>query len=184
MMARPQTTTEPQTSSQQEESITTTTAQSSTRRGQQPAIADVPMATAPSTQRARAPLPRSTSSKRDVADDIAEGSASKQQRTSTGQTAPARPETMQEPPATRTRMTAVAVTTKKGQEIKALSNEDEQKATAEKILLEPWVKNTEGLNREQTIERNETRDKVNESTTGVHRGFLQQPDKSTTKQGD
>ena len=82
-----------------------------------------------------------------MADDIAEGSASKQQRTSTGQTAPARPETMQEPPATRTRMTAVAVTTKK-----ALSNEDEQKATAEKILLEPWVKNTEGLNREQTIE--------------------------------
>ena len=183
-MARPQTTTEPQTSSQQEESITTTTAQSSTRRGQQPAIADVPMATAPSTQRARAPLPRSTSSKRDVADDIAEGSASKQQRTSTEQTAPARPETTQEPPTTRTRIMAVTVTTKKGQEIKALSNEDEQKATAEKILLEPWVKNTEGLNREQTIERNETRDKVNESTTGVHRGFLQQPDKSTTKQGD
>ena len=39
-----------------------------------------------------------------------------------------------------------------GQEIKALSSEDEQEATTEKILLEPWVKNTEGLNQEQTIE--------------------------------
>ena len=140
MMARPQTTTETQTSSQQEESIPATTAQSSTHRGQQPAIADVPMATAPSTQRARAPLPMPTS-KREVADDVAEGSASKQQRMSTEQTAPARPETTQEPPATRTRITAVTVTTKKGQEIKALSNEDGPEATTEKILLGPWVKN-------------------------------------------
>jgi hypothetical protein len=44
------------------------------------------------------------------------------------------------------------VKTRKGQEIKALSNEDEQEATTEKILLEPWAKNTEGLNKEQTIE--------------------------------
>jgi len=43
----------------------------------------------------------------------------------------------------------VTVTTKKGQEIKALSNEDEQEATTEKILLEPWAKNTEGLTREK-----------------------------------
>ena len=48
-------------------------------------------------------------SKRDVADDIAEGSASKQQRTATRETAPARPETTIEPPATRTRITAVTV---------------------------------------------------------------------------
>ena len=90
--------------------------------------------------------------KRDVADDVAEGSASKQQRTATRQTAPARPEATLEPPTTRTRITAVTVKTKKGQEIKALSNEDENEATIEKILLEPWVKNTDGLNREQTIE--------------------------------
>jgi len=45
------------------------------------------------------------------------------------------------------------VTTKKGQEIKVLSNKDEQEATTEKILLEPRVKNTEGLNREQSNER-------------------------------
>ena len=43
----------------------------------------------------------------------------------------------------------MTVTTKKGQEIKALSNEDEQEATTEKILLEPWAKNTEGLTREK-----------------------------------
>jgi len=101
MIARPKTTTETQTPSQQEEALPTTTAQTSTHTRYQPAIPDVPMTTAPSTQRARAPLPMPTS-KRDVADDVAEGSASKQQRTSTEQTAPARPETTQEPPTTRT----------------------------------------------------------------------------------
>ena len=50
------------------------------------------------------------------------------------------------------KITAATVTTKKGQEIRALSNEGEQEAATEKILLEPWVKNTEGLNREQTLE--------------------------------
>ena len=135
------------------------------------------------TKSKRAPLPVPTP-KRDVADEVAEGSASKQQRTATRQTAPTRPEATAEPPATRTRITAVTVKTKKGQEIKALSNEAEQEATTEKILLEPWVKNTEGLNKEQTIFRNETRDKVNEDTTSVYRSFLQQPDKSSTKQSD
>ena len=52
-------------------------------------------------QMVRTPLPMPTS-KRDVADDIAEGSASKQQRTSKEQAAPAGPETRQEPPATST----------------------------------------------------------------------------------
>ena len=151
MVARPQTTTETQTSLQQEETFPTTAAQSATPTNQPPAITELPMATAPSTQRARAPLPV-PAPKRDVTDEVAEGSASKQQRTATRQTAPTRPEATAEPPATRTRITAVTVKTKKGQEIKALSNEDEQEATTEKILLEPWVKNTEGLNEEQTIE--------------------------------
>ena len=95
------------------------------------------------------PMP---TSKRDVANDIAEGSSSKQDRTATRETAPARPEATIEPPRTRTRITAVTMTTRRGREIKALSNEDEQEATTEKILLEPWVKNTDGLKREQTIE--------------------------------
>ena len=100
---------------------------------------------------AKAPFPMSTS-KRHVADDIAEGRASKQQGTATREPAPTRPETTTEPPATRTRVTAVTVKTKKGQEIKALSNDEEQEATTEKILLEPWVKNTEGLNKERAVE--------------------------------
>ena len=151
MMARPQATTETQTLLQQEQPFPTTAAQSATHTSQPPAITDLPMATAPPTQRARAPLPLPTP-KRDVADEVAEGSTSKQRRTATRQTAPTRPETTTEPPATRTRITAVTVKTKKGQEIKALSNEDGQEATTEKILLKPWVKNTEGLNKEQTIE--------------------------------
>ena len=56
IVATPKTTTETQTPSQQEEALPTTTAQPSTHTRHQPAFADAPMATAPSTQRARAPL--------------------------------------------------------------------------------------------------------------------------------
>ena len=83
MMARPKTTTETQTPSQHEEGLPTMAGQQSTHTHtkHQPATTDVPMA--------RAPLPMPTS-KPDVADDMAEGSASKQQRTATRETAPAR----------------------------------------------------------------------------------------------
>ena len=91
MMARPKTTTETQTPLQHEEALPTTTGKPPTHTRHQPAITDVPMATAPSTQMARAPLPMPTS-KRDVANDIAECSSSKQDRTATRETAPARPE--------------------------------------------------------------------------------------------
>jgi hypothetical protein len=49
----------------------------------------------------------------------------------------ARPDTAQEPQTTRMRISAVKVTTKKGQKIEALSNEDEQEIKTEKVLLEP-----------------------------------------------
>jgi len=39
-----------------------------------PAITDVPMATSPTSYHRRAPLPVLTTAKRDIADDIAEGS--------------------------------------------------------------------------------------------------------------
>ena len=117
---------------------------------QHPAITDLPMATAPSTQPYRASLPSPT--KREIADDIAEGSAPKQHRTAEQQTAPQRPEETAEPPTTRMRVSAVKVKTKKGETIKAVSNEDEEEIATEKILLEPWVTNTEGLDKEQTIE--------------------------------
>ena len=102
MVARPQTTTETQTPSQQEGAFPATTAQPPKHRGQQPVITDMPMASAPSTQIARAPLPLPTV-KRDVADDLAEGSASKQQMASTRQTAPARPQTTLEESLTTTK---------------------------------------------------------------------------------
>ena len=117
-----------------------------------PAITDVPMATSPTSYHRRAPLPVPTSAKRDVADDIAEGSSAKQQKTTQQQTAAQRPEAIQESDKTRLRASAVTVTTKRGDKVKAVSNEDQQEVETEKILWEPWVTNTEGLDQEQTTE--------------------------------
>ena len=117
-----------------------------------PAITDVPMATSPTSYHRRSPLPVPTTAKRDVADDIAEGSSAKQQKTTQQQTAAQRPEATQEPDKTRLRVSAVTVTTKRGDKVKAVSNEDQQEVETEKILLEPWVTNTEGLDQEQTTE--------------------------------
>lgn len=50
------------------------------------------------------------------------------------------------------RVSAVTVKTRKGETIKAVSNEDEEEVATEKILLEPWVTNTEGFDKEKTIE--------------------------------
>ena len=117
-----------------------------------PPMADVPMATSPTSHHRRAPLPAPTTAKRDVADDIAEGSSAKQQKTTQQQTAAQRPEATQEPDKTRLRVSAVTVTTKRGDKVQAVSNEDQQEVETEKILLEPWVTNTEGLDQEQTTE--------------------------------
>ena len=65
----------------------------------------------------RAPLPAPTTTKRDVADDIAEGSSAKQQKTTQQQTAAQRPEATQEPDKTRLRVSAVTVTTKRGDKV-------------------------------------------------------------------
>ena len=79
-----------------------------------------------------------------IADDIAEGSWAKQQKT-----AVQRPEATQEPDKPRLRVSAVTVTTKRGDKVKAVSNEDQREAETEKILLESrgsptqtvWTKN-------------------------------------------
>ena len=93
-----------------------------------------------------------TPGRREATDEIAQGSSPKQARTTARATAASRPETAQEPPTTRMRISEVTVTTKKGQKIEATSNKDEQEIKTEKILLEPWVNNTEGLDKEQKIE--------------------------------
>ena len=143
-----------------------------------PALTDLPMATAPATQQAKQALPMPTQGKREVTDEITQVSSPKQARTTERATAASRPDTAQEPPTTRMRISQVTVTTKKGQKIEATSNEDEQEIQAEKILLEPWVNNTEGLDKE----RNETRNQVNEGTRCIYRSTHQPTHPRTTQE--
>jgi len=71
------------------------------------------------------------------------------------------------------RISQVTVTTKKGQKIEATSNENEQEIQAEKIPLEPWVNNTEGLDKEQTIEgmKQEIKSMKEHGGDGVNHGL-------------
>ena len=115
-----------------------------------PALANSPMATAPTSCHSRPAMP--SPPKRQVADDIAEGSATKQQRTSTQQEAPARPEPTPEQPKSRLRITKVTIQTKQGEEITAYSCEDATEQQTERILLEPIVSNTDGLDKMKTTE--------------------------------
>ena len=138
---------ETQTRPQPEQQLSTpTTAMTAPSR----TITDLPMATAPPAQQRKTPLP--TPASREVTDEISEGSAAKQQKTEERTIATRRPNSIQEPAATRMRVSAVTVKTRKGETIKAVSIEDEQEKRTEKILLEPWVTNTEGLDKAQTIE--------------------------------
>ena len=50
------------------------------------------------------------------------------------------------------RINATKVTTKRGETITTTTCEDEQEVELEKILLEPMVHNTEGLDKKKTIE--------------------------------
>ena len=122
-----------------------------TARTTTPAIADAPLATSPTSCHSRQAMP-TPPPKRTVADDIAEGSQAKQQRTTTQTTAPARPEATPEQPKSKLRITKVTMTTKQGTEITAYSCEDVTEQETEKILIEPWVNNTEGLDKAKTIE--------------------------------
>ena len=115
-----------------------------------PALANSPMATAPTSCHSRPAMP--SPPKRQVADDIAEGSATKQQRTSTQQEAPARPEPTPEQPKSRLRITKVTIQTKQGEEITAYSCEDATEQQTERILLEPIVNKTDGLDKMKTTE--------------------------------
>ena len=51
-----------------------------------------------------------------------------------------------------TRQDLRSVSSDRHNKVQAVSNEDQQEATTEKILLEQWVTNTEGLSKEQTTE--------------------------------
>ena len=135
-----------QTTLQQPQQQTQQTESSAT--DQRDTIIDLPMATAPASPARRQALPLP---KRQQPDEITQGSEPKQQRTSEQQQSLQRPRTP-EPPATRMRINAVTVTTKRGEKITTTSCEDEQEAETEKALLEPMVHNTEGLDKKKTIE--------------------------------
>ena len=130
---------------------------------QYPAITHVPMATSPLSYHLRALLPIPTKAKRDVSDDIAEGRSAKQQKTPQQQTAAQRPEATQEPDTT-------------------VSNEYQQEAETEKILLEPWVTNTEGVNPEQTTEGMKQQIKSMKAQQVYTEVFLQHTDNRTAQQ--
>ena len=55
-------------------------------------------------------------------------------------------------PATRLRISAVTIQTRNEDTIKAVSSEDQQEQATEKILLKPWVTNTESLEKQKTIQ--------------------------------
>eukprot|EP00435_Cladocopium_sp_Y103_P031950 s1700_g8.t1 len=116
-----------------------------------PALASSPMATAPTSCHSRQAMP--SPPKRHVADDIAEGSAAKQRRATTQQEAPARSGPTPEQPKSRLRITKATIKTKQGEEITAYSCEDATEQQTERILLEPIVNNTDGLDKQKkTIE--------------------------------
>ena len=139
-----------------------------------PAITDVPMATSPTTHNRRTPLPAAP--KRDVADQIAEGSAAKQQRTEQQQTAAQRPKTTQE----------------------LNVSSDRHNKTWRQSQGSLQRRPTRGSHREDTSwtvghqhgrlkqgannRRDETGDQVNESTTSLHRSLFGQPYCRTTQQ--
>ena len=102
-----------------------------------------PMATAPPmTQRPALPMP--TSSTRPLPDEVTEGSASKQQKTTAGAPVKERP-TTGEQPQRKMRINAMTVNTRDGKHVETTSNQDPQKIESERILLEPILHGTEGL---------------------------------------
>eukprot|EP00435_Cladocopium_sp_Y103_P041886 s2323_g11.t1 len=115
-----------------------------------PAIADAPMATSPTSCHSRPTMP--SPPKRTVSDAPSEGSLPKQPRTAEETTGPPRPATTVEPPTTRLRLNKITIKAKNGDEITAYSCEDATEQHNERILLEPIVNNTEGFDKEKTIE--------------------------------
>ena len=129
--------------------------------GSQPAVptnqstaATSPMATSPPTVPRQAlpmpvqpPPPAKASPTKRTQDEATGEAESKQART---QQEPKAKERAQEPKATRLRIDSVTITTKKGEKIITASNEDNEEIEHEKMLLEPQVWDTDGLDKDQT----------------------------------
>ena len=120
---------------------------------QQSTAATSPMATSPPTVPRQAlpmplqPPPAKASTTKRTQEEATGEAELKQART---QQEPKAKERAQEPKATRLRIDAVTITTKKGEKITTASNEDNEEIEHEKMLLEPQVWDTDGLDKEQT----------------------------------
>ena len=105
-------------------------------------MATSPLATSPTTV-ARPPLPIPPASKRQHEAPTGEAQ-SKQSRTAQSSTAANQGQDEEQPKA-KMRIQAVTITTKKGDKITTASCEDEQEADVERMLQEPFVYDSEGL---------------------------------------
>ena len=113
-----------------------------------------PMATSPTHQKRPAlPAPPPTST-RERDDTIAECSTGKQQR-ATARTAERqaleRPTTSEQPKG-KMRINAIKFTTKEGKQMQTTSNEDTEQIGNERILLEPVIHDTDGLDPQQVAQ--------------------------------
>ena len=110
-------------------------------------ITDVPLATSPTSQQKRQALPTPTLGdgspiKRGLEAPTTTSATKHELKQATGST---------EQPATRLRISALQVTTKKGETITATANEDDEEATTERILLESIIHDTEGFDKQKLI---------------------------------
>ena len=120
-------------------------------------ITDVPLATSPTSQQKRQALPMPT---------LGDGSPIRRSLEAPTTTSATKHEPKQvrttleisgsatgrtEQAATRLRISALQVTTKKGETITATANEDDEEATTERILLEPIIHDTEGFDKQKLI---------------------------------
>ena len=181
MMTRPQTTTGTQTTAEQGEAANSPTEQQTKHKAPTPAIADAPMATAPSTQPAKTPLPLPTSKRGRWNYGRKRAKATTDSNTTN--------RSSQTGNSSRT-------TSNKTKDLSSLS-QDKEWTSHQGAFQRRWTRSdnrkdptwTLGPKHRRTWQgtdnrRNETRSKINESATGLHRGILQQPHTRTTKQSD
>ena len=102
------------------------------------------------TSEAALPAPPPTSLTRERDDTVAEGSTGKQQRT-TAERQALEPTTTEQPRG-KMRINAIKFPTKDGKQMETASNEDTQEIKNERILLEPIIHDTEGLDPQQVAQ--------------------------------
>ena len=144
-----------------------------------PALASSPKATSPTSCHSRPTLP--SPPKRHLADDIAEGSSTKQQRTPAQPEAPAPPEPTPEQPKSRFRITKVTPKTKQGEESQLTPVRMQQ---SNNWTNPSWTHGEQHrwTRQEENTWRNETGDSPHEAAAGLHGGGHQHTNTRTTQE--